>query len=82
MAMSNDSWPMKRNDTARLDPSDALFHIDQVRPDFPPLPVSTGIPESLSETLENWIGSGFTPAKGLAEFVGWDVEEVRYCRRE
>jgi hypothetical protein len=63
--------------TDRLDPDGTWIHIDQIDSDPGPRPVTAGIPESLSEALDDWISSRSTSDEEIAEFVGWSVDKVR-----
>ncbi|MFD3941777.1 hypothetical protein [Streptomyces sp. NPDC058579] len=50
-------------------------HLD--RPEDSMAPVDpAGVPHSLSEALQDWLGMSSTPDEDTAEFVGWSVEEV------
>lgn len=44
--------------------------------------ITPGLPESLCEALDNWIGSRATPDEEVAEFVGWPVERVAEARED
>ena len=53
------------------------IHIDQIESEPGPLPVTAGIPESLSAALDDWISTLSTPDEEIAEFIGWSVDKVR-----
>lgn len=44
--------------------------------------ITPGLPESLCDALDNWIGSRATPDEEVAEFVGWPVERVAQARED
>ncbi|MFJ9558381.1 hypothetical protein ACIRPH_31625 [Nocardiopsis sp. NPDC101807] len=46
------------------------------------LHVTEGLPESLCDALDDWIGSRSTSNEDVAEFVGWPVERVLEARRD
>ncbi|WP_331728797.1 hypothetical protein OG693_39440 (plasmid) [Streptomyces sp. NBC_01259] len=65
----------------QLDPDDKWLHIDKVDDELTEVePV--GIPASLADALQDWIGSAGTSDEDVAEFVGWSVEEVAWHRDE
>ncbi|MEV5915740.1 hypothetical protein AB0M00_43520 [Streptomyces chartreusis] len=65
----------------RLDPDGKWLHIDTV--DTDPADVeAVGIPESLADALQDWLGSAGTPDEDVAQFVGWSVEDVALHREE
>lgn len=65
----------------RLDPDGKWLHIDNVEDDGTEVePV--GIPASLANALQDWLGVTSTPDEDVAEFVGWSVEEVARHREE
>jgi hypothetical protein len=70
--------------TARLDPDGKWLHIDtiNVEPDSvePTSVEPVGIPASLADTLQDWLGSSSTPDEDVAQFVAWSVEEVAHHR--
>jgi hypothetical protein len=60
---------------SRLDPDGTWLHIDTLDTEYTKVePV--GIPASLADALEDWLGSASTPDEDVAEFVGWSVEDV------
>jgi hypothetical protein len=66
---------------SRLDPDDKWLHIDTVDTDSSSVePV--GIPASLADALQDWLGMASTPDEDVAEFVGWSVEDVARHREE
>ncbi|MFJ4887816.1 hypothetical protein [Streptomyces sp. NPDC088731] len=66
---------------ARLDPDGKWLHIDHVEEAMTKVePV--GIPTSLADALQDWLGVSSTPDEDVAEFVGWSVEEVARHREE
>jgi hypothetical protein len=67
--------------TMRLDPDGKWLHIDSI--DVEPASVEpVGIPASLADALQDWLGSAGTPDEDVAQFVGWTVEEVARHRQE
>jgi len=67
--------------TGRLDPDGKWLHIDHV--DADPVDVEpVGIPDSLADALQDWLGSAGTPDEDVAEFVGWSVEDVARHRED
>ena len=66
--------------TAQLDPKETWVHIDNLDPEPPPLPVTAGIPASLSEVLADWVGSGRTSDQEIADLAGWPVSKVHKLR--
>lgn len=66
--------------TSRLDPDGKWLHIDHITEYTKVNPV--GIPASLADALEDWMGSPGTSDEDVAEFVGWSVEEVARHREE
>ncbi|MEU6054194.1 hypothetical protein ABZ829_27710 [Streptomyces xanthochromogenes] len=67
--------------TARLDPDGKWIHIDSIDND-PPEVEPAGLPASLADALQDWLGSAGTSDEDVAEFVGWSVEEVARHRDE
>jgi hypothetical protein len=66
---------------ARLDPDGTWFLVDHLYRAEPVSEVTTpGIPRSLGDAIEDWIGSTSTPDEEIAEFIGWSVEKVREHR--
>jgi len=66
---------------ARLDPDGSWLHVENVpfdQTDAEPV----GIPGSLADALQDWLGSTGTPDDDVAEFVGWSVDEVARHRAE
>lgn len=68
--------------TDRLDPDGTWIHIDHIGPEPEPLPETAGIPDSLSEALDDWISSRTTSDGEIADFIGWPVDQVYAHRRE
>ena len=67
--------------TQRLDPDRKWMHIDSLDEDGDEVePV--GIPDSLADALQDWLGTTSTPDEDVAEFVGWSVKEVARHREE
>jgi hypothetical protein len=65
----------------KLDPDGKWLHIDNV--DAEPVSVEpVGIPASLADALQDWLGSTGTADEDVAEFVGWSVEDVARHREE
>jgi hypothetical protein len=65
----------------RLDPGHKWLHVDTI--DTEPVAVTpAGIPASLANALQDWLGSTGTPDDDVAEFVGWSVEDVAHHREE
>lgn len=65
----------------RLDPNGTWLHIDNLDTglaDVEPI----GIPASLADALQDWLGSTATPDEDIAQFVGWSVEDVARHREE
>lgn len=65
----------------RIDPDGTWVHIDQLssleeQPDAEAEAAPAGIPASLAEALQDWLGSPSTSDEDVAQFVAWDVEEV------
>lgn len=65
----------------RLDPDGKWLHIDHVDDD-PTSVESVGIPASLADALQDWLGSTATTDEDVAQFVGWSVEDVARHREE
>lgn len=61
----------------RLDPDDMWFHIDRIYGEPEPYVITPGVPPSLGQAIEDWIGQRSTPDEEIAEFIGWSVEKVR-----
>ncbi|MFD9053441.1 hypothetical protein [Streptomyces zaomyceticus] len=66
----------------RLDPDGMWFHIDRVDGREPPLVDPEGVPASLANALQDWLGGLYTPDEDVAAVVGWSVEEVARHREE
>jgi len=64
---------------ARLDPDGTWLHIDNVDAD-PTSVEPVGIPASLADALQDWLGLTGTPDEDVAQFVGWSVEDVAHHR--
>jgi hypothetical protein len=65
----------------RLDPDGKWLHLDNI--DTEPADVEiAGIPASLADALQDWLGSAGTPDEDVAQFVGWPTEEVARHREE
>lgn len=65
----------------RLDPNGTWLHIDNLDTglaDVEPI----GIPASLADALQDWLGMASTPDEDVAQFVGWSVEDVARHREE
>lgn len=60
---------------ALIDPLTDDLYDDEVH-------VTEGLPESLCDALDDWIGSRATPDEDVAAFVGWPVERVLDARRD
>jgi hypothetical protein len=61
----------------RLDPDDKWLHIDNIDADTEATSVEpVGIPASLADALQDWLGLAATSDEDVAAFVGWSVEEV------
>ena len=68
---------------ARLDPDDTWFHIDHAdgdEDDYAEPVDHHGVPESLANALQDWLGMTSTPNEDVAVVVGWSVEEVKRHR--
>ena len=66
---------------ARLDPDGKWLHIDNIDADSTSVePV--GLPASLAEALQDWLGLVATTDEEVAQFVGWSVEEVARHREK
>ncbi|MFJ9988529.1 hypothetical protein ACIQUD_31730 [Streptomyces globisporus] len=68
-------------EVARLDPAGKWLHIDAIDTDLTEADPA-GIPVSLANALQDWIGSASTSDEDIAGFVGWSVEEVVRHREE
>lgn len=55
---------------ARLDPDGKWLHIDNVETE-PTSVEPVGIPASLAEALQDWLGYAATADEDIAQFVGW-----------
>lgn len=66
---------------ARLDPDGKWLHIDNVDEDLTEVE-AVGIPVSLANALQDWVGTSSTSDEDVAEIVGWSVEEVTRHRKE
>jgi hypothetical protein len=65
----------------RLDPDGKWLHIDRLDTEYTKVePV--GIPDSLADALEDWLGLAGTSDEDVAEFVGWSVEDVARHREQ
>jgi hypothetical protein len=65
----------------RLDPDGKWLHIDNLDTEYTKVkPI--GIPASLADALEDWLGSAGTPDEDVAQFVGWSVEDVARHREQ
>lgn len=65
----------------RLDPNGTWLHIDNLDADLVDVePV--GLPASLADALQDWLGMASTPDEDVAQFVGWSVEDVARHREE
>lgn len=65
----------------RLDPDGTWVHIDSIPSELTDTP-HPGLPPSLADALQDWLGSMATPDEDVAQFVGWSVEEVARHREE
>lgn len=65
----------------RLDPDGKWLHIDNIDAD-PTVVEPVGIPASLADALQDWLGLIATPDEDVAQFVGWSVEDVARHRKE
>jgi hypothetical protein len=64
-------------ETQRLDPEGKWFHRDLLQDEVPLSKVETpGVPPSLGQAIEDWLGAVGTPDEEIAEFIGWPVEKV------
>lgn len=67
----------------RLDPNEMwILHenIGDVEEEIPVDPA--GVPDSLADSLQDWLGWANTSDKDVAAVVGWSVEEVTRHRQE
>lgn len=64
----------------RLDPDGKWIHIEHIEMDDPeasrPEVAPVGVPASLAEALQDWLGMAATSDEDVAAVVGWSVEEV------
>lgn len=60
---------------SRLDPDGNWLHIDNIDSD-PTIVEPAGIPASLADALQDWLGSTGTTAEDVAQFVGWSTDDV------
>lgn len=65
----------------RLDPEGTWLHVDNLETDQVTVEPA-GIPASLADALQDWLGSAGTSDEDVAEFVGWSVEDVAHHREE
>ncbi|WP_399553847.1 hypothetical protein OG473_39290 (plasmid) [Streptomyces anulatus] len=65
----------------QLAPDCKWIHIDNVDDELTEVEVA-GVPASLANALQDWIGSAGTPDEDVAAFVGWSVAEVARHREE
>ena len=65
----------------RLDPDGKWLHIDTIDTETVDVP-AVGIPASLADALQDWLGSAGTPDEDVAQFVGWSAEDVARHRGE
>ncbi|MEU6104478.1 hypothetical protein [Streptomyces flaveolus] len=65
----------------RLDPTGTWLHIDTVDGELTSVPTA-GVPASLAEALQDWLGMASTPDEDVAQFVGWRVDDVARHRAE
>ncbi|MEU6979603.1 hypothetical protein [Streptomyces sp. NPDC046371] len=68
--------------TRRLDPAEMWIHIDHVDDEDLADLEHPGLPDSLAEALQDWLGGVSTTDADVAQFVGWSVEEVAQHRGE
>lgn len=65
----------------QLDPDGKWLHIDNVDAERTTVePV--GIPASLADALQDWLGFTATTDEDVAQFVGWSVEDIARHREE
>ncbi|MFD6762448.1 hypothetical protein ACFWDW_25795 [Streptomyces roseolus] len=60
----------------RLDPDGKWFHIDRIDHIENPQVDPTGVPTSLAEALQEWLGGLDTPDEDVAAVLGWSVKEA------
>lgn len=65
----------------QLAPDGKWIHIDNVGDELTEVEAA-GVPASLANALQDWLGSAGTPDEDVAAFVGWSVEEVARHREE
>jgi hypothetical protein len=65
----------------RLDANGTWLHIDTVDGELTSVSAA-GVPASLAEALQDWLGMSSTPDEDVAEFVGWSVDDVARHRAE
>ena len=66
---------------ARLDPDGTWLHLENVPSDLTSVP-PIGLPASLAEALQDWLGMASTTDEDVAQLVGWSVAEVARHREE
>ncbi|MFI0929720.1 hypothetical protein ACH4TP_38215 [Streptomyces sp. NPDC021012] len=66
----------------RLDPDGMWFHIDNIYNMDTPQVDPKGVPASLADALQDWLGWANTSDEDVAAVVGWSVEEVARHREE
>lgn len=67
----------------RLNPEGTWHHMDPIAADIMIDPAPTeGVPPSLAQALEDWIGQLNTPDDEIAQVVGWSEDDVARCRQD
>ncbi|MFI6030711.1 hypothetical protein [Amycolatopsis magusensis] len=82
LAQGDDGREGYDDTTDRLNPDDMWVHIDNVREEPPPLPVTPGIPQSLGDLLADWVETLGVTDLEIASFIGWSEDKVRAHRSE
>lgn len=81
LAQGDDGWDGYTAAAKRLCPDGRMVHVDSVTDDMPLPEVTTpGVPRSLGQALDEWIGQSNTTVEEIAQFIGWSVEKVREHR--
>ncbi|MGW3383336.1 hypothetical protein ACWDCO_24510 [Streptomyces albogriseolus] len=65
----------------RLDSAGKLLHIDSLDTEYARV-APVGIPDSLADALEDWLGMAATTDEDVAQVAGWSVEEVARHREQ
>lgn len=63
-----------------VDPDGKFYHHDHIGETPTTVPDTDGVPPSLAQALEDWIGQNATPSSEVAEVAAWPVERVEECR--